>query len=34
MIRREQYLDFIKGRMFRQTLLCRAELESTAARSR
>src|SRR5688500_9345912 len=26
-IRREQYLDFIKGRMFRQTLLCRAELE-------
>ena len=26
-IRSEQYLDFIKGRMFRQTLLCRAELE-------
>ena len=26
-IRREQYLDFIKGRMFLQTLLCRAELE-------
>jgi SAM-dependent methyltransferase len=26
-IRREQYLDFVKGRMFRQTLLCRAELE-------
>ena len=26
-IRREQYLDFIKGRMFRQTLLCRAELD-------
>jgi Predicted methyltransferase regulatory domain/Methyltransferase domain len=26
-IRREQYLDFIKGRAFRQTLLCRAELE-------
>jgi SAM-dependent methyltransferase len=26
-IRREQYLDFIKGRMFRQTLLCREELE-------
>jgi SAM-dependent methyltransferase len=26
-IRREQYVDFIKGRMFRQTLLCRAELE-------
>jgi Predicted methyltransferase regulatory domain/Methyltransferase domain len=26
-IRREQYLDFIKGRMFRQTLLCRAEVE-------
>ena len=26
-IRREQYLDFLKGRMFRQTLLCRAELE-------
>jgi SAM-dependent methyltransferase len=25
-IRREQYLDFLKGRMFRQTLLCRAEL--------
>jgi SAM-dependent methyltransferase len=24
-IRREQYLDFLKGRMFRQTLLCRAE---------
>jgi SAM-dependent methyltransferase len=23
---REQYLDFLKGRMFRQTLLCRAEL--------
>jgi SAM-dependent methyltransferase len=26
-IRREQYLDYLKGRMFRQTLLCRAELE-------
>jgi SAM-dependent methyltransferase len=26
-VRREQYLDFIKGRMFRQTLLCGAELE-------
>jgi methyltransferase-like protein len=26
-IRREQYLDFLKGRMFRQTLLCRAECE-------
>ena len=26
-IRREQYLDFIKGRMFRQTLLCRAEVD-------
>jgi methyltransferase-like protein len=26
-IRSEQYLDFVKGRMFRQTLLCRAELE-------
>jgi Predicted methyltransferase regulatory domain len=26
-IRREQYLDFLKGRMFRQTLLCRAELD-------
>jgi SAM-dependent methyltransferase len=25
-IRREQYLDFLTGRMFRQTLLCRAEL--------
>jgi hypothetical protein len=25
-IRREQYLDFLKGRIFRQTLLCRAEL--------
>ena len=25
-MRREQYLDFLKGRMFRQTLLCRAEL--------
>lgn len=25
-IRREQYLDFLKGRMFRQTLLCRAEV--------
>jgi methyltransferase-like protein len=24
-LRREQYLDFLKGRMFRQTLLCRAE---------
>jgi hypothetical protein len=24
-IRREQFLDFLKGRMFRQTLLCRAE---------
>jgi hypothetical protein len=26
-VRREQYLDFLKARMFRQTLLCRAELE-------
>jgi hypothetical protein len=26
-VRREQYLDFLKGRMFRQTLLCRAERE-------
>jgi SAM-dependent methyltransferase len=26
-IEREQYLDFFKGRMFRQTLLCRAEVE-------
>ena len=26
-IRREQYLDFVKGRMFRQTLLCREEIE-------
>jgi SAM-dependent methyltransferase len=26
-LRREQYLDFIKGRMFRQTLLCHARLE-------
>ena len=25
-MRREQYLDFLKARMFRQTLLCRAEL--------
>jgi methyltransferase-like protein len=25
-VRREQYLDFLKGRMFRQTLLCQAEL--------
>jgi hypothetical protein len=25
-VRREQYLDFLKGRMFRQTLLCRAGL--------
>jgi hypothetical protein len=25
-LRREQYLDFLKGRMFRQTLLCRDEL--------
>jgi hypothetical protein len=24
-VRREQYLDFLKGRTFRQTLLCRAE---------
>jgi SAM-dependent methyltransferase len=24
-VRREQYLDFLKGRMFRQTLLCRTE---------
>ena len=24
-VRREQYLDFLKGRMFRPTLLCRAE---------
>ena len=23
-VRREQYLDFLKGRMFRQTLLCHA----------
>jgi predicted methyltransferase family protein/methyltransferase family protein/protein-lysine methyltransferase-like protein len=27
LVRREQYLDFLKGRMFRQTLLCRAEHE-------
>ena len=27
-IRREQYLDFLKGRMFRQTLLCRARTRS------
>ena len=33
-VRREQYLDFLKGRMFRQTLLCRAERASTAARAR
>jgi len=26
-VRREQYLDFLKGRMFRQTLLCRRERE-------
>jgi methyltransferase-like protein len=26
-VRREQYLDFLKGRVFRQTLLCRAEHE-------
>jgi SAM-dependent methyltransferase len=26
-IAREQYLDFFRGRMFRQTLLCRAEIE-------
>jgi hypothetical protein len=26
-LRREQYLDFLKGRMFRQTLLCRAAVE-------
>jgi SAM-dependent methyltransferase len=26
-LEREQYLDFFKGRMFRQTLLCRAEVE-------
>jgi SAM-dependent methyltransferase len=26
-LQREQYLDFFKGRMFRQTLLCRAEAE-------
>ncbi len=26
-IAREQYLDFFKGRMFRQTLLCRADAE-------
>jgi hypothetical protein len=25
-LRREQYLDFLRGRMFRQTLLCHAEL--------
>jgi hypothetical protein len=25
-VRREQYLDFLKSRMFRQTLLCRAEV--------
>jgi methyltransferase-like protein len=24
-VRREQYLDFLKGRMFRQTLVCRAD---------
>ena len=28
-IRKEQYLDFIKGRAFRQTLLCRKEVELT-----
>jgi SAM-dependent methyltransferase len=27
LIAREQYLDFFKGRMFRQTLLCHAEVE-------
>ncbi len=27
LVAREQYLDFFAGRMFRQTLLCRAELE-------
>jgi SAM-dependent methyltransferase len=27
LIAREQYLDFFAGRMFRQTLLCRAEVE-------
>jgi SAM-dependent methyltransferase len=27
-LEREQYLDFYKGRMFRQTLLCHAETES------
>src|SRR5262249_43506666 len=26
-VRREQYLDFLKGRTFRQTLLCRVERE-------
>jgi SAM-dependent methyltransferase len=29
-IAREQYLDFFKGRMFRQTLLCHAEAERRA----
>jgi SAM-dependent methyltransferase len=29
-IEREQYLDFFKGRMFRQTLLCHAEAELRA----
>ena len=29
-VTREQYLDFFKGRMFRQTLLCRAEAERRA----
>jgi Predicted methyltransferase regulatory domain len=37
-IRKEQYLDFIRGRRFRQTLLCRADLpiarEVSAARMR
>jgi SAM-dependent methyltransferase len=31
---REQYLDFFKGRMFRQTLLCRAEVEPTEPAAR
>ena len=36
-VRREQYMDFLKGRMFRQTLLChagRAGRPDAAARSR
>ena len=30
---REQYLDFFKGRMFRQTLLCRAGTRAPRARA-